>query len=235
MIPTLQLGQMGLASAKPAADPTVPVKLRFEQANGATTTVDEGFGASVWTFSAGASISTSAPLSESASLLLAAGTDYIETDWTTTIAPTTTQSFCIEYRLTPLVSQAGHLMMGVTVTDTGPYVFGFYFAVTTALPYFYWRGADGVDRNIGATSTTGSPPHHIAASWDGTTWRLFYNGALVASLVNSSGLGFTASRKLRIGKIQYTGETGVNSKFDNVRVTIGDARYTAAFTPPTTI
>lgn len=85
------------------------------------------------------------------------------------------------------------------------------------------RGNTGTAPGTGAWS-------HIAVSYDGTTLRGFVGGALVWSATVS--LNFAASVPLRIGAT-HTGTAGFNGHLDDIRVTKGVCRYTAAFSPAT--
>ena len=75
--------------------------------------------------------------------------------------------------------------------------------------------------------------HHIAVARSGTTTRLFLNG----SQVGSGTLGnqtVNTSFSANIGRLGYTSYLkDFNGYIDDLRVTKGVARYTAAFTPPT--
>jgi len=71
--------------------------------------------------------------------------------------------------------------------------------------------------------------YHIAASFDGTTVRLFVNGALAVSIVgNPVGTPFVISPGCAYGR---NGDS-TNHYLDEFRYTDGIARYTSAFTPP---
>jgi hypothetical protein len=71
--------------------------------------------------------------------------------------------------------------------------------------------------------------YHVAASRGSGTARLFLDGALVAS--QSSSHNFSSSAVLQIGQSQTY--WSLDGHIDDVRITKGVARYTAAFTPPT--
>lgn len=72
--------------------------------------------------------------------------------------------------------------------------------------------------------------YHWAWSYDGTTHRLFLEGALVASYV-AAGPGLVPAF-VWIGATAAGGERW-RGQIDEVMLTTGDAVYTAAFTPPT--
>ena len=71
--------------------------------------------------------------------------------------------------------------------------------------------------------------HHVAMSYDGTTTRLFVNGALEGSV---AGGGSASSAELRIGNYN-TGSNFYTGYISNLRIS-NSALYTSAFTPSTT-
>ena len=82
----------------------------------------------------------------------------------------------------------------------------------------------------GTQTLTQNVWHHIALTREGSTLRLFVDGVADGSVTNSTDLGLDAP--FRLGdKHDNTG--GIPGFFDEVRVQKGVAKYTAAFTPPT--
>jgi hypothetical protein len=71
---------------------------------------------------------------------------------------------------------------------------------------------------------------HVAYARQGTTGRLFVNGALVTTVTDSSTY---AATNLYLGFGAGTGATRLNGYLSNLRVVNGTAVYTAAFTPST--
>lgn len=67
--------------------------------------------------------------------------------------------------------------------------------------------------------------HHIAADWDGATYRLYVDGVVVGSSTGAVSL-FDSTGILAIA-------SGFIGSVDDVRITKGVARYVGAFTPPT--
>jgi hypothetical protein len=70
---------------------------------------------------------------------------------------------------------------------------------------------------------------HIAMCRQGTTWRFFINGALVATATSTGTWGVNSSA-FSIGGV--LGTSNINAYIDELRIS-KVARYTAAFTPPT--
>ena len=72
--------------------------------------------------------------------------------------------------------------------------------------------------------------HHVALTREGSTLRLFVDGIADGSVSNSTDLGLDAP--FRLGD-KHDNSGGIPGFFDEVRVQKGVAKYTAAFTPPT--
>ena len=69
---------------------------------------------------------------------------------------------------------------------------------------------------------------HLAATRQGTTFRAFVNGVQTYTNTMTGTFGTTA------GKLKYSGQfaTTTTKRIDEVRLTIGTARYTSNFAPP---
>ena len=81
----------------------------------------------------------------------------------------------------------------------------------------------------GSSLSTGTM-YHMAATREGTTFRLFESGNLRGSSTHSDEIR-TGSQEQRIGG--FVGTTGaLNGHIGAIRVVKGTALYTAAFTPP---
>ena len=92
-------------------------------------------------------------------------------------------------------------------------------------------GSDVIEKCVWANSPTLGEWIHIAATFDGTTYRLFHNGDLVDSDVSSTTLASTNSL-LTIGD-RADGTLEFDGWIDDVRITKGHARYTDDFDVPT--
>ena len=80
-------------------------------------------------------------------------------------------------------------------------------------------------------SLTGTGWHHVAISRDSGTWRIFTDGVVVAT--SGTFRNITAGiDPLHIGRDQAQVNRVFQGHIDNVRVSIGIARYTSGFTPP---
>jgi hypothetical protein len=80
-----------------------------------------------------------------------------------------------------------------------------------------------------ATNPATNTWHYIAVTRSGNTYRTFFNG-VQANSVTVSGALFNNTSNLFVGKYA---STSFNGYMQDIRLTKGVARYTAAFTPPT--
>ena len=76
--------------------------------------------------------------------------------------------------------------------------------------------------------------YHIAVTRQGSAFRLFVDGALVSTGTNPNAIASSASTPISVGGSPVYGSAAtLSGLIDDVRITVGTARYTAAFTPPT--
>ncbi len=131
--------------------------------------------------------------------------------------------FCIEAHLHPTSLGAGWCLMsgGATTTE------------------FWFEGFGGDFVRIGGSGTTiiiynsgygftVGDAKHIALTFDGTTYRYFVDGALIAS--TTTLIPSATITTIRIA--ERVGVTATDGHIDNFRFTLGYPVYTAAFTPP---
>lgn len=76
--------------------------------------------------------------------------------------------------------------------------------------------------------------YHIAVTRQGSTFRLFVDGALVSTGTDPNAITSSASTPISVGGSPVYGSAAtLSGLIDDLRITVGTARYTAAFTPPT--
>lgn len=77
--------------------------------------------------------------------------------------------------------------------------------------------------------------YHVAVARQGTTYRLFRDGVLLATLANETRtIQTNTSTPIEVGGYAWNSTTATHlGLIDDLRITVGTARYTAAFTPPT--
>jgi len=98
-----------------------------------------------------------------------------------------------------------------------------------SISFYYFNGA-GLFINSAASLLSVNTWHHIAMTLSGTTVTLWLDGVSVATGSYSGTPQALTSIPLTIGQADSASVTG---RIDDLRITTGVARYTAAFTPPT--
>ena len=74
--------------------------------------------------------------------------------------------------------------------------------------------------------------YHVAATRSGNTWKLFINGTAEDTVTDSATIVTSNENRLLIGSFGSTNY--FNGYIDDLRITVGQARYTSNFTAPTT-
>lgn len=116
---------------------------------------------------------------------------------------------------------------------------GWLLSMTNGVPEFVF----GPISEMGAFMRGGTAPvgswSHLAATRQGASFRLFVNGALVTTYT-SAAAGATLSVPITLGNyFANTGAVGASGAItysglmDDVRITVGVARYTSSFAVPT--
>lgn len=220
-----------------AGDPllgSVSLLLHGEGTNGATTITDSSPFAHTVTRVAPAAISTAQLRFGAASIGLGSG-GYL------TIANNAAFDLPADFTVEAFV-RFGNVSSGQIIVNRG--------TGTNGYPYQLWLnagaaggpkiGARGLTSGgasaynlTGTTTVVAGTWYHVALTRSGDVFRLFIDGALEASTTAAVTLA-TGSIPLCLGAYD-TGAAPMSGGFlDEVRITKGAARYTAAFTAPTT-
>jgi len=110
--------------------------------------------------------------------------------------------------------------------------YGYTFRIETDNTMTYYT--DG--GSIKTTALTANRWYHVAATWDGTTTRLFLNGFLANSsttMAITSG-GDLSTQVLYIGARAYDFSMKYNGYISNIRIIKGSANYISSFSPQNT-
>lgn len=138
-----------------------------------------------------------------------------------------TSSYTVEFWMHPTVVNATQRCL---VNKNGASTYGYTFRMETSNKVVYYTDTATL------TPTTVLAPntwYHIAATFDGTTTRLFVNGVQEASTTVTTGIT-NATGPLFIGARQSDQQMPYAGYLSDVRVVKGAALYTANFVPPTT-
>lgn len=101
---------------------------------------------------------------------------------------------------------------------------------TGTMARFDYNGVVAIQSSDSAVYLTTGTWYHVAATKQGTTYRLFVGGALVSSVVDNTTAS-AANRFATVGNMAGISQA-IHGAIDDARITKGVARYTASFTPP---
>lgn len=239
MIPSLQLGQFGLAFPPAAAggggDPSfssVVLLPHFDGTDGSTTFTDSSSYNRTATRIGTATISTAQSKFGGASLLLngSSGIRFADSDdFTFGSGDLTIELF---YRATTL-DGADRCLVNHLASAANANI-SFFADVNSGSVRCSFYGAGGASAAAMTTNADGisvNTWHHLAATRAGNVFRLFINGTQRATQTVSMTLNNPAAG-LRIGTSEGFLGSGFIGNIDELRITKGVARYTANFTPP---
>jgi hypothetical protein len=213
---------------------TVTSLLNFNGSNGATSTTD--LAGKAWTFYGDAKLSTAQKKYGTASLLLDGSGDYLTSpnsaDFSTANADDITIACWVYY------SAIGTKKAIATKRPSSGTVHEWQLGAEAdgSLSFTAWNSSTAVVSFTGATNLPASAWHHVAVTRQGGVWRLFANGALDATAAQTEAPSASAAA-VHIGRdpsrTSFGFDRDFNGYIDDMRVTKGLARYTAAFIPPT--
>lgn len=220
------------ARALPYPDDThygkVVLLLRGEGADASTTFTDESWRANAVTANGNAQIDTAQFKFGSASMLFDGTDDYLSLTANSDF-DFGTGDFTIECWLRPNSLAAINTVLSKFTTWTSNV--DFHLRVNTSGTVQFLAG-DSIPINITSTATIGTGAwSHVAVSRSSGVTRMFIGGAVQSSTHTGSVSIPNDQTSLRIGTAS-DGSEDYNGWIDNLRVTKGYARYTAAFTPP---
>lgn len=234
MLHTLQLGQMGLRRASVsgggggATDPhfaNVVALLHMNGVDGSTTFTDVT--GKTWTANGNAQIDTAFAKFGSASMLLDGNGDYLSTASHADFG-FGTGDFTVEGWFRRTAQNTNGFLADFRVSAGNSFVvWCSQGSNTNRLGYSNELGTGFV---ASATQWTDQQFIHWAVSRDSGTVRGFMSGALVFTTTDSRTFASPQGVYLGSGTGANLGAIG---SLDEVRITKGVARYTAAFTPPT--
>jgi hypothetical protein len=206
----------GIWPVSPLEDPyfqNVSLLLHMDGSNGSTTITDSSSSALTVTANGNAQISTAQSKFGGASGVFDGNGDFVSFDPSVTVGASQDVTLeCWFYR------RAGESLIGTNWL-------GLNFQLLTVLQgrlFAYWNGPE-VEGGTVADNTW----NHAAITRSSGTLRLFLNGTQVASASGSTA-NFVINQ---VGKVIYRQD--FDGYIDDVRITVGVARYTSNFTPPT--
>jgi hypothetical protein len=212
---------------------SVSVLLHGDGANNSTTFTDNSPNNFTLTGAGNAKISTAQSKFGGASMLFDGNGDYITGTLADANAFNLPNDFTVEAWIY-LAAPSANLETIAGKWDTnGNFAFLFY---VTSTSINFGSGSNGQfgATTTGSTSLSSNTWYHVAASRFGSSLRLFQDGALLTTATETRDCSSanTVSR-LHVGINQDGLSLPFNGHIDELRITKGVARYTAAFTAPT--
>lgn len=209
---------------------SITALLHANGSNASTTMTDSSSLAANWTANGNAQLSTSQKKFGTASVLLDGSGDFL-TPSATASNYTFPADFCVEMWVYPTtISGAGRTLFdGRAIGGSN----GATFAISSG-GVLQWYANSSLVINSGATTLATNTWYHVAVSRSGTSTRMWINGTQAGSTYTDTTSYAVASGRPRIGA---NGNSDDSNNFigniDEIRITVGAARYTANFTAPT--
>lgn len=193
----------------------------------ASTTMTDTYSGRTWTVSGGAQIDTAQSMFGGSSLLCDGSGDYIysdnSTDWNLA-ASDFTISFWVRFSVNTGTQYLFYVGTGTTQRS-------FLYLESTTLRWATADGAAAVDR-ITSSALSATTWYHVLLSRQGTSTRLFIDGAQAGSTSTSTVLySGTSAAYIGVNGASFAG-TYFNGWMDDFSYDAGVARRVAAFTKP---
>ena len=132
--------------------------------------------------------------------------------------------FTVDFWIRP--TALGSYQKVISTQQSGAY---YEFMITNS-NYIASENSAGGGIKQGTTALAINTWYHVAITFDGTNIKIWLNGALDATHAYTNA--FATSNGLRIGQNGQGGES-FSGQIDELRISKGIVRWTAAFTPPT--
>ena len=235
----LRLGQLkpadGATTVGDVYFPKVAALLPFDGTNGATSTSDLSNRSGGVSFAGTAQISTAQSKFGGSSLLLDGNSDYLtisDTYWNTAI---NSGDWTVEFWVRFAALGSNEELVGNRGDVDGNSSNGWALRKTTSnniILYWYEGGQFNYLNNSqgSRTALSANTWYHIAVTRSSNTWKLFLNGTAEDTVTDSGTIVTGTGNRLFIGNF---GVNYLNGYMDDLRITVGQARYTSNFTAPT--
>ena len=246
----LRLGQLKPADGSTTVGdvyfPQTSVLLPFNGSDAATSTSDLSNRNGTVSFAGTAQLSTGASKFGGSSLLVDGNSDYVsisDSYWNTCIS---SGDFTVELwarfdsasldgsTQTTFASNRGDISGG----SSNGWVFRKF--TDNVISWYMRQGSDWVYINYAQgtrTAVSADTWYHLAVTRSGNTWKLFLNGTAEDTITNSTSIVDGGADGLVVGALAGGIAGGpyhyMDGYIDDVRITVGHARYTSNFTAPT--
>ncbi len=246
----LRLGQLKPADGSTTVGdvyfPQTSVLLPFNGSDAATSTSDLSNRNGTVSFAGTAQLSTGASKFGGSSLLVDGNSDYVsisDSYWNTCMS---SGDFTVELwarfdsasldgsTQTTFASNRGD----ISGSSSNGWVFRKF--TDNVISWYMRQGSDWVYINYAQgtrTAVSADTWYHLAVTRSGNTWKLFLNGTAEDTITNSTSIVDGGAHGLVVGALAGGIAGGpyhyMDGYIDDVRITVGHARYTSNFTAPT--
>ena len=246
----LRLGQLKPADGSTTVGdvyfPQTSVLLPFNGSDAATSTSDLSNRNGTVSFAGTAQLSTGASKFGGSSLLVDGNSDYVsisDSYWNTCMS---SGDFTVELwarfdsasldgsTQTTFASNRGD----ISGSSSNGWVFRKF--TDNVISWYMRQGSDWVYINYAQgtrTAVSADTWYHLAVTRSGNTWKLFLNGTAEDTITNSTSIVDGGADGLTVGALAGGIAGGpyhyMDGYIDDVRITVGHARYTSNFTAPT--
>ena len=246
----LRLGQLKPADGSTTVGdvyfPQTSVLLPFNGSDAATSTSDLSNRNGTVSFAGTAQLSTAASKFGGSSLLVDGNSDYVsisDSYWNTCMS---SGDFTVELwarfdsasldgsTQTTFASNRGDISGG----SSNGWVFRKF--TDNVISWYMRQGSSWVYINYAQgtrTAVSADTWYHLAVTRSGNTWKLFLNGTAEDTITNSTSIVDGGADGLTVGALAGGIAGGpypyMDGYIDDVRITVGHARYTSNFTAPT--
>ena len=215
--------------------PQTSLLLPFDGSDAATSTSDLSNRNATVTFAGTAQLSTGQSKFGGSSLLLDGNSDYLtisDTYWNTAI---NSGNWTVEFWVRFAALGSNEELIGNRGDVGGDSSNGWALRKKDSnniILYWYEGGQFNYLNHAQGTQTALSADtwYHIAVTRSGNTWKLFLNGTAEDTVTDSGTIVTGTGNRLFIGNF---GTNYLNGYMDDLRITVGQARYTSNFTAPT--
>jgi len=217
--------------------PQTSLLLPFNGSDAATSTSDLSNRNGAVSFSGTAQLSTGQSKFGGSSLLLDGNSDYLTISSSYWASAINSGDFTIECWVRYASLSGNQELMGNRGDSGGNSSNGWALrkkaTSNNIILYWYEGGQFNYLNNTQGSRTALSVDtwYHVAVTRSGNTWKLFLNGTAEDTVTDSGTMVSSNENRLFIGNFDglYT-----NGYIDDLRITVGQARYTSNFTAPTT-
>ena len=216
--------------------PQTSLLLPFDGSDAATSTSDLSNRNATVTFAGTAQLSTGQSKFGGSSLLLDGNSDYLtisDSYWASAI---NSGDFTIECWVRYTSLSGNQELIGNRGDSGGDSSNGWAIrkkdTANSFILYWYEGGQFNYLNHTQGSQTAISADtwYHIAVTRSGNTWKLFLNGTAEDTVTDSGTIVTGTGNRLFIGNF---GVNYLNGYMDDLRITVGQARYTSNFTAPT--